>query len=333
MSDPGISVIICTHNGSKTIDKTLSAINKQIIDRALNCEVIVIDNASTDDTSTLVNNFINREEINFEFQLLGEHKKGKSHALITGYNLANYELMLVCDDDNYLNPEYLQTVYDIFNDKPEIALLGGYGIAYFGNEEIPEWFEDWKQVFACGKYHKKSGFMKTGDASIWGAGSVLRKSVWRNMRKAGFDFINNKINTNALGEDVELSHAVMFTGEKLYFDERLWFHHDLSGGRVTKNNLKKQIENNGSELFPLYRMAFYHNRRKNFDQLYIRMIFSLGINLVVNLLKSDNKAKRRLLFSQFIKFTSQRKRLKKVYFKIKPWVCNLKNSKPGNSTN
>ena len=52
MSDPEVSVIICTLNGADTISEALDSLAVQETD--VEWELIVSDNGSTDDTRTIV---------------------------------------------------------------------------------------------------------------------------------------------------------------------------------------------------------------------------------------------------------------------------------------
>ncbi len=66
--------------------------------------------------------------------------------------------------------------------------------------------------------------------------------MWKFLRSKGFAFYNGTGGGKAMTEDAELSMAITFTGHSLYFDERLWFTHDLRGGRITwKNFLSQQL--------------------------------------------------------------------------------------------
>ncbi|MGF2076073.1 glycosyltransferase, partial [Enterococcus casseliflavus] len=47
----GVSVVVCSHNGADRLPGTLAHLASQRVTRDLLWEVIVIDNASTDDTA------------------------------------------------------------------------------------------------------------------------------------------------------------------------------------------------------------------------------------------------------------------------------------------
>jgi glycosyltransferase involved in cell wall biosynthesis len=326
----GISVIICTHNRVKRLVPTLDVLEHQNTPPGLAWEILVIDNGSTDDTFKVADEFRKKLKKNIEFRIIYEPVLGKSNALVRGYNEANYELMLVCDDDNWLQPEYLKTVAEIFKGNPEIGLLGGYGIADFGEEKKPEWFDKWQHNYACGKHHERSGFLAHGDVSIWGAGSVLRKTQWDFLQKNGFHFINNTGPGSMMGEDLELAHAVLYSGSKLYFDERLWFYHDLSEGRLTWKNHTKHVKNSGSALFVIYDIAYKNSpeAKQWFCFLFIRMILILITKLAFHSLKKHNGVMRTYLYNQLYELVKHRKKHIQSYYKIFPWISKIKDTFP-----
>ena len=49
----GVSVVICTHNGAKLLPETLAHLRKQQVSKGVRWEVLIIDNASTDDSASV----------------------------------------------------------------------------------------------------------------------------------------------------------------------------------------------------------------------------------------------------------------------------------------
>ena len=255
----GISIIICCYNSEQRISKTLTQVLAQNFDKNIyKVEIILINNNSTDNTIAEAKKTVVNAEKEICFKIIDEEKYGKANALEAGYNAAQYELMLVCDDDNWLIPNYIQLVFDRFKTHPNIGLLGGFGIAYLGTDPTPSWFEKYKFHYVCGKQNNTSGYLPSYKFNIWGAGSVLRKSVWLQLNAAGFSFINGRKKQKAMGEDAELSMAVAFAGAKLFFDEQLIFYHDLSGNRVTWDKFIDQVKLNGRCSAVLFLMMKIH---------------------------------------------------------------------------
>jgi len=49
----GVSIVICCHNSARLLPKTLSHLKRQRVPDGLSWEVVIVDNASTDDTGRI----------------------------------------------------------------------------------------------------------------------------------------------------------------------------------------------------------------------------------------------------------------------------------------
>ncbi len=102
MSKSGlISIIIPTYNRAKIIGKTLDSIKAQTFE---NWECIIVDDGSTDETSTLVQEYLNDERFVF---LSNQRTKGAPGARNTGLLAAQGEFIYFFDSDNIMLPEAL----------------------------------------------------------------------------------------------------------------------------------------------------------------------------------------------------------------------------------
>ena len=68
---PGVSLIVCTYNGSALLPETIKYILNQKVDQDVNWEFILIDNASDDNSGELVKNLWT---ISTPFRLFHEEK-------------------------------------------------------------------------------------------------------------------------------------------------------------------------------------------------------------------------------------------------------------------
>ncbi|HLO82346.1 MAG TPA: glycosyltransferase family A protein, partial [Chitinophagaceae bacterium] len=174
--NPGISVIICCYNSGNKLISTLNHLSRQELPADLPWEIILVDNCCTDDTVSIAKQ--TWESIlssNKPSLIITEEKKaGLSHARKAGIYKAKHEIICFCDDDNWLQKDYLQIAYDTMNSDQEIGVLGGQGIA-ISDLPIPEWFYPIQENYACGPLGKQSGDI-SNKTWIWGAGMVLRNS-------------------------------------------------------------------------------------------------------------------------------------------------------------
>ncbi len=242
-----ISVIMCCHNSEKRIETTLQYLSQQkLITSDIKFEIILVDNNCNDNTVEVAQKIWQPYHEKHPLHIVYEANPGKSNALIAGYNAANFEILLLCDDDNWLCSDYFDITLSLFNQHPDIGMLGGYGKeAIFGEGvDEPIWFKEMSGAYFVGRFIESSGFLPPTHFNIWGAGSVIRKSMWNYLINNGFHYKNSLQAGKAQAEDAELAKLITITGHQLYFDERLTFIHDLSGGRVSEKNLENQIKIN-----------------------------------------------------------------------------------------
>ena len=118
-----ISVVIPAYNASRTIVRTLDSINNQTR-RNLICEVIVINDGSTDDTAELVKEYA-KEHDHLNIRLLNKNNGGVSSARNLGLNEAKGTWIGLCDSDDEWLENKLEVQYSIIKEHPSIDFLGG----------------------------------------------------------------------------------------------------------------------------------------------------------------------------------------------------------------
>ena len=95
------SVVLPTFNAENSIKKTLSSLKEQIYQ---NFEVIIIDDGSTDNTSSICKEFVNKDiRFIYEFQ----SNAGVSKARNRGIELATGDYIAFIDSDDTYQPDYL----------------------------------------------------------------------------------------------------------------------------------------------------------------------------------------------------------------------------------
>jgi glucosyl-dolichyl phosphate glucuronosyltransferase len=90
------SIIIATFNRARALERTLRHFSNLSVPADWKVELIIADNASTDDTPAVARN---ANSTNIEVRYLYEGRKGKSNALNTSLAQARGEIILFTDDD------------------------------------------------------------------------------------------------------------------------------------------------------------------------------------------------------------------------------------------
>lgn len=231
-AEKGISVIICCYNSALRLPETLQHLSLQITPPELKWEVIVVDNASTDNTAELAEKTWQELSNNNPLTVVKEIKPGLSAAREKGVEIAKYEYLIFCDDDNWLDERYLQESYKILSENKKVGATGGQGIA-ISDVEFPEWFEQYKHSFAIGKQAERSSDVSER-MYLWGAGLAFKKRLFT---RAFFNLpsllTDRKGETLSSGGDSEICLRLLLMGYTLYYSEKLKYKHFIPSQRLT----------------------------------------------------------------------------------------------------
>lgn len=119
-----VSVVICTRNRARALHASLESV--AIAARAckgIETELVVVDNASSDDTQAVVSAWA--ETAGLKVVLVREARKGLATARNTGVRAAHGAVLVFTDDDCRLAPDYLQTLLELSARDPGMAVRGG----------------------------------------------------------------------------------------------------------------------------------------------------------------------------------------------------------------
>ena len=204
-----VSIVICTYNGSKRLPETLRHLAAQEVPSAIPWEIIVVDNASTDDTAEVAR----RHEASLHpvpLRVVAEPVPGLSSARQRGIREARFEILSMVDDDNWVAPDWVERVHRTFTAHPEIDACGGRVEGVYETEP-PAWFEAVRGWCAIGSQHAHSGDVTDLPGTLlWGAGLSIRVSVLRELFRRGFTFhLSDRKGTSlASAGDTELCFAL-----------------------------------------------------------------------------------------------------------------------------
>ena len=258
----GVTFLICTYNGEQRLSETLRHLAAQRVPAGLAWEVLLVSNASTDDTLGAAPRLWAELGAPAPLRTLDESKSGKENALIQGFDSARYDWVSIVDDDNWLAPDYLAQVARVMAAHPTIGILGTRAEGAF-EVAPPEWFTRFEAVFAVGAQNGgRTGSLPRHDGYIYGAGSVVRLQAWLHLRSAGFAFTTAAKRGAVLSgaEDVELGDAMRLAGYQLWYDDDIRFKHFMYKGRLTWSYLLRMAHGTGSSQLTsvVYYFIFRH---------------------------------------------------------------------------
>jgi glycosyltransferase involved in cell wall biosynthesis len=118
-----ISFVVPAYNEAKNLPRTLTAIIDEIRQSGCVAEVIVVNNASTDDTGVVAGSFP-------EVTVVNEPMKGLVQARRAGFQRASGKLIANVDADTIVMPGWLHRVLEEFRRHPGLVALSGPYIYY-----------------------------------------------------------------------------------------------------------------------------------------------------------------------------------------------------------
>jgi len=116
-----LSLLICTRNRAKQLAQTLQRV--ATIRTQLNWELIIVDNASTDTTVAVVEEFA--ATCHRSVQTIIQEGRGVACAKNAGWQAARSEIVCCIDDDCYPEENFLDAMFQSFNEDPEVGFVGG----------------------------------------------------------------------------------------------------------------------------------------------------------------------------------------------------------------
>lgn len=217
VSRPEITAVVCTYNRDKYLRKCLLSLVNQSLDAA-RYEIIVVDNASTDSTKKVCDEFTGHAD----FRYIYEPVQGLSKARNTGWSSAKSSYIGYLDDDAVADVQWLEKALWSFNN----LLPGPDGltgpISLDCETELPDWLEGEFQV-TLGKvdWGKDCFPVNYDNEKIVGANCFFKKEILSHL--GGFnEDLGRKKKLLLSGEETQLQKKIEDSGGVI------WYHPDVS---------------------------------------------------------------------------------------------------------
>jgi GT2 family glycosyltransferase len=150
-------------------------------------ELIVVDNNSSDDTKSIVLDFIKQSAATVKY--VYEIRPGLSHARNAGIDAASGEIIAFTDDDCFVDPNWLFCIIKEFQTDPTLSGIGGRIELYDSRDkpvtirtsQIRSVFSSTDDVFGfiqgCNMAFRHEVFDQIGNFDVrFGAGTILKSA-------------------------------------------------------------------------------------------------------------------------------------------------------------
>ncbi len=207
-----ISIIIPVYNEADRLDACLQAIRNQA-EQVF--EVIVVDNASTDQSATIARSY--------DFvTVLSENRQGVVFARDTGFNAAHGDILGRIDADTLIPTDWTSTITKLFADTRLSAVSGS--IHYYDQA----WWRSGDKIDNFCRKHLARVLSRSNTVFLQGANLALRRDAWQSIR-------HTMCHLDGIHEDFDLAIHLQIKGFTVRFDERL--HAGISSRRADSDIL------------------------------------------------------------------------------------------------
>ena len=239
--NPRISVIIPIYNKENCILNTLNSVHNQTY---TNFELIIIDGGSTDKSLEIIKDFNDTR-----LTIYAQTGKGVSSARNEGASYAKGELIAFLDADDEWKPNYLQTIWELYQKYPDAGI---YATAY----EIQT--ETYKTEIKCTDVPEKyTGILPsyyhaiaTGPQPIITSGITIPKKI--------FDIMGGFNENMRIGEDLDMWARIALQYPVAYTSTPLCTYYTN-----TENNHKSTIHNEEHGNIPFIDYLEHYRSIKN----------------------------------------------------------------------
>ena len=275
----GVSIIICCYNSSRVIVETINAICEQNVSDDINFELIIVDNNCDDDTVFKARSAFSHNKA--PLTIVKERNQGLIFARKCGASNAKYSIISFLDDDNIVENKWVEKVYHLFKNKPNVGVIGGLNLPLIDGA-VPEWFERYQNFFACGPQGDFSGIITHSKKYVFGAGMSFRTKIFLEIFNSDTPFftVGRKKEKILSGDDEELCLITALQGWDLWYEEDLCLRHKITPDKL---NLKFlcALQRSNSEAYVILNM--YHNliARKKVRSLVSIVLLNIKIGIYI----------------------------------------------------
>ena len=207
MTDPHVSIAICTRNRASSLRRTLARIAEIEVPSTITYEIVVVDNGSSDGTAEAVRTFEGR----LPLRRVLEPSPGISNARNRAVREIRGSYIVWTDDDVLVDRNWLAAYVRAFNEWPEAAVFGG-PIEPLFEAPKPDWLErNWDELAECyAIVHAPEAVAVEPEAPPFGANFAITAATQRAVRYD--ETIGRKPGRLAGGEETDVIRRVLSGG-------------------------------------------------------------------------------------------------------------------------
>lgn len=245
-----VSITIQTYNRSALLAETLESLRALRCPPAVDFEILVVDNNSTDETPQIIQKY--RVLLAPRLRSVFEPQQGLSHARNRALQEAKGEIVSFLDDDVLVDPQWLSAVAGAFA-AHAAAVVGGRSYLVFRSQR-PSWLSEHYEFLLSRLDHGEQTLVGT-DKDLYGLNFSVRRDIV--FEAGGFDPSLGRCGVASLrsGEECDLLRRVRDLGGVVVYEPRAVVGHIITGERLRMKWFMKRafapgMEDEAGGLYP-----------------------------------------------------------------------------------
>jgi len=241
-----VSIVLLNWNGEKYIENCLESIIRQSYKKI---ELIVVDNASTDNSIAIINKFLGSIT-----KYIGNIKnEGFASGMNIGIDNSLGQIIIPLNLDVVLTEDFVTNAVERFNNRSAVGVLGGKELAWrngiLTNEIVSQGgFFLKRRIQGITNLKKKSSY----SFGVHGSFPCIRRNALKQSKEIWGYYYDPKFQTG--WEDMDLWYRLRILGWKCYYDDSITAWHV---GSASDNGNKRLIEKNLDYQKRIFRNRWY----------------------------------------------------------------------------
>jgi len=229
-----ISVVVPTRNRQDRLNDLLKGLFTQSLSQDF-WELIVVDNASTDQTKTILVDWKSQLK---NLKLAEEFQIGSNFSRNRGLSASSGDLIVFLDDDTIPHPQWLERIYDRYSTlNCSTDCLGGSVLLQI-ECALPAWYGSFLEKYLS-LTHWGTSFTSIEAQKLCSANLVIPAPLLKKL--GGFDLRINRKTSNLRSNDETLTlFQLASTGAHFFYDPMIKVFHQIGPERLTQRYFRRR---------------------------------------------------------------------------------------------
>jgi glycosyltransferase involved in cell wall biosynthesis len=313
------TVAIPTYNGEYKLPEMLESLRSQIGTENISWEIIVVNNNSTDNTATVLQNFQENWSEPFPLKVHLEFQQGAAFARLRAIQEASGELVGFLDDDNIPASDWVAAAYKFGLEYPQAGVYGGQIHPNF-EVEPPENFEEIIGFLAIRERGNIPNKYRPEVLSLPpGAAMVVRRQAWLNSVPRVLTLSGKVTGSMVQGDDWEPLMYIYKAGWEIWYNPAMHTYHKIPRWRLERKYLLSLINGSCLSFHPLRMIA-----AKTWEKpiLSLKTVFGNLYRMAIFYMRNGQRIKNDLILE--CKLEIYRSKIASVFYYFNKYVISKK---------